>query len=339
MMIRCVGSLARAAILAAGVVAAVSFATMARGEVPQQTKVNVAWQIALEDANFSPGIIDGAWGRKGKLAITEYAKVKFPDLASPYDKNVLESLKVDVDNAFVKYTVTADDLAQVGGPLPDDWNLKSSTKIQKMAYESISDALTERFHCTRTLMQSLNAGVALDGVKPGDALMVPNVRPFPTSWVTKVPPTVAESSSVSVDLAEKTIRVYDAAGKQLALFHCSVAKDKAKLPARDATVEKIAVNPEYSFDPRNWPEVHNVTGNLTIPAGPRNPVGLIWIGLDLKGYGMHGNPKPELIGKTGSHGCFRLTNWDAIRYTSFVRVGMTVKMVNPEVPGAPTPAP
>jgi lipoprotein-anchoring transpeptidase ErfK/SrfK len=167
--------------------------------------------------------------------------------------------------------------------------------------------------------------------------MVPNVRPFPTSWETKVPANVAESSEISVNLSEKTIRVFGKDGKQLALFHCSVAKEKAKLPARDAKVVVIAPNPEYTFFPQNWPEVHNVTSNLKIPPGPRNPVGLMWIGLDLPGYGMHGNPKPELIGKTGSHGCFRLTNWDAIRYASFVRVGMTVKMVNPEVAGAATP--
>jgi lipoprotein-anchoring transpeptidase ErfK/SrfK len=156
------------------------------------------------------------------------------------------------------------------------------------------------------------------------------VRPFPESWAVKIPQSVPDADEVRVNLAEKTIRVYDKTGQQLCLFHCSVAKDKEKLPARDAKIEAIVPNPNYTFNPKYWPEVHNVDRVLIIPPGPRNPVGVMWIQLDLPGYGMHGNPKPELIGKTGSHGCFRLTNWDAVRYASFVRVGMTVKMVNPE---------
>jgi len=119
------------------------------------------------------------------------------------------------------------------------------------------------------------------------------------------------------------------------LFHCSVAKDKAKLPARDTVVKKMAANPEYWFDPKNWPEVKNVDRVLKIPPGPRNPVGLAWIGLDIPGYGIHGNPKPELIGKTGSHGCFRMTNWDALALFPMVHVGMPVKIVNPEKADAP----
>jgi lipoprotein-anchoring transpeptidase ErfK/SrfK len=79
-----------------------------------------------------------------------------------------------------------------------------------------------------------------------------------------------------------------------------------------------------------WPDVHDVTQTLQIPPGPRNPVGLAWVGLDLPGYGIHGTPKPELIGKTGSHGCFRLTNWDALKFAGLVQVGIPVKVVNPE---------
>jgi lipoprotein-anchoring transpeptidase ErfK/SrfK len=243
---------------------------------------------------------------------------------------VLASLKVDAETAIVKYTVTDEDLKQVGGPLPDDWNLKSASKMPKLAYETLGDALAERFHCTQALLTTLNPEATIDKLKAGDAIMVPNVRPFTNGWDWKVPANVAASSEIRVNLSEKTIRVYDKDGNQLALFHCSVAKEKAKLPARDAKVTVVAQNPEYTFDPKYWPEVNNVTGKLRIAPGPRNPVGLMWIGLDLPGYGMHGNPKPELIGKTGSHGCFRLTNWDAIRYASFVRIGMTVKMINPE---------
>jgi len=109
------------------------------------------------------------------------------------------------------------------------------------------------------------------------------------------------------------------------LFHCSIAADKARLPSGQASVIVISENPAYTFDPKMWPEVKDVTQKLTIPPGPRNPVGLCWIGLSLPGYGMHGTPMPEMIGKTGSHGCFRLTNWDALRLAKMVRVGTPVR--------------
>jgi lipoprotein-anchoring transpeptidase ErfK/SrfK len=159
---------------------------------------------------------------------------------------------------------------------------------------------------------------------------VPNVRPFPVDYVLKVEKRVG-AGWVMVNLGEKTIRVLDQAGGELALFHCSVAKDKNKLPDRDTKVQLIASpNPGYTFNPSMWPEVKNVSGVLQIPPGPRNPVGLSWVQLDLPGYGIHGVPKPELIGKTGSHGCFRLTNWDALKFAGWVRVGMVVKVVNPD---------
>jgi lipoprotein-anchoring transpeptidase ErfK/SrfK len=89
----------------------------------------------------------------------------------------------------------------------------------------------------------------------------------------------------------------------------------------------VTSNPAYSFDPAMWPEVNNVTQKLLIPPGPRNPVGVCWIALSLPGYGIHGTPTPEMIGKTGSHGCFRLTNWDATRLGGMVEAGIGVEFV------------
>ena len=175
----------------------------AQAEIQPQTRVNIAWQIALEEANFSAGIIDGSWGRKGKMALEEYAKRYFPELASPYDAKVLESLKVDIANALVKYTITTDDIAQVGGKLPDNWNEKAYPRMQRMAYESLPDALTEHFHCTRALLQLLNPGVVLDNLRAGDTITVPNIRPFPTGWEAKVAPSNPDAAEVRVNLSEK----------------------------------------------------------------------------------------------------------------------------------------
>jgi hypothetical protein len=101
----------------------------------------------------------------------------------------------------------------------------------------------------------------------------------------------------------------------------------------------VTPNPAYTFDPKMWPDVTNVTKKLLIPPGPRNPVGMCWVGLSLPGYGIHGTPNPEMIGKTGSHGCFRLTNWDAVRLGRITTAGVPVKFINPEAmaEGSPTP--
>jgi lipoprotein-anchoring transpeptidase ErfK/SrfK len=299
----------------------------ATNKVAKQLRINIAWQVALEASDFSPGIIDGAFGKKGTMALTEYAARNFPGV-DKFDKSVYDTLNVDVAGAVVMYTVTEDDAAQVGGPLPEDWNAKA--RLSRLNYESFTDCLAEKFHCTQGLLAKLNPGMKLDKLAVGSQLVVPNVRPFPTDYVLKVEKRVG-AASVMVNLGEKTIRVFGPAGEQLALFHCSVAKDKNKLPDRDTKVQLIASpNPQYTFNPSMWPEVHNVTQVLQIPPGPRNPVGLSWVQLDLPGYGIHGVPKPELIGKTGSHGCFRLTNWDALKFAGWVRVGMAVKVVNPD---------
>jgi lipoprotein-anchoring transpeptidase ErfK/SrfK len=294
--------------------------------VPQQTRINIAWQISLEAVDFSPGIIDGHFKRKSLMALNEYAARYFPGV-QPFDVAVFQSLKVDVDNAVTTYKITDDD-AMLIGHITEDWNEKS--RMERLGYESLCDAITEKFHCTRVLLEAINPGVNMDTLEPGQTLIVPAIRPFPTD--NKVLVTKRSGAAyVTVNLAEKSIRVFDKDDKELALFHCSVARDKDKLPDRDTKVQVIAApNPNYTFDPKYWPEVHNVSRILTIPPGPRNPVGLAWVGLDLPGYGIHGTPKPELIGKTGSHGCFRLTNWDALKFAGFAREGMVVKIINPD---------
>ena len=131
---------------------------------------------------------------------------------------------------------------------------------------------------------------------------------------------------LEVNLTEKVIRVIDDKDRLVAMFHCSVAAHKEKLPRGNAHVEVIVPDPDYSFNPANWPEVKEpIKSTLRIPPGPRNPVGRCWIGLSLPGYGMHGTPNPEMIGKTGSHGCFRLSNWDAVRLGKMVRPGTPVR--------------
>ncbi|RPI62194.1 MAG: murein L,D-transpeptidase [Planctomycetaceae bacterium] len=273
----------------------------------------MAWQIALDREGYSGGIIDGKPGTKAKIAVQEFQKAAGLPVTGLLDDATRTALNVDPASASTTYTVTADDLAQVG-PNPKSWVEKS--KLKRLAYPSLDEALAEKFHCTRALLTQLNNGKNIAALQAGETITVPAVG------TTKTP----AGSKIEVNLNTKLVRVLDASNKVVALFHCSVAADKKNLPSHDGTVVVIVNNPTYSLDPVKW-NLKSITEKLLIPPGPRNPVGLCWVGLSLKGYGIHGTPNPELIGKTGSHGCIRLANWDAVRLGKMVQPGTPVKFV------------
>lgn len=274
----------------------------------------IAWQASLEAAGFSPGLVDGKPGPKTEMATREFQKANGLSATGQLDKATADALGFDPDRILIRYTVTQRDMEEIG-PCPTSWVAKS--KLKFLGHEALVNVLAEKFHCSTGLLAALNPRAQINAMGPGDVVIVPRVLP-PIN-----PPPVTR---LEVNLAEKTIRVIGPAEKVVGLFHCSIAKHKEKLPARDTTVAFVKPDPDYAFKPEMWPEVkERVPGPLTIPPGPRNPVGRCWIGLGLKGYGMHGTPNPELIGKTGSHGCFRLTNWDAQRLGRLVREGTPVK--------------
>lgn len=275
----------------------------------------LAWQLALEREGFSPGILDGKMGPKARTAIQEFQKFAGLRPSGDPDSATAAVLGVAPEMAVRVYTVSQADADRIA-PLPKTWPDKA--KVRWLGYETVLDAVAERFHCTHGLLAKLNPGVDFSTLKPGDSLRVPNVAPPKESPL---------AHFVVVDLSAKQIRAVDRSGAVFALFHCSVAELESNLPTRDTTVQVISHEPSYLFDPKMWPEVTGVDRKLLIPPGPRNPVGLVWIGLGLPGYGIHGTPKPELIGKTGSHGCIRLTNWDALRLSKMVRAGTSVRFV------------
>ena len=100
-----------------------------------------------------------------------------------------------------------------------------------------------------------------------------------------------------------------------------------KRPVGELRVAVIVQNPDYTFDPTIFPEsseARMIKRKLKIPAGPNNPVGTAWIGLDKPGYGIHGTPRPEDVGRTESHGCFRLANSNAEHLAKLVWIGLPV---------------
>jgi lipoprotein-anchoring transpeptidase ErfK/SrfK len=271
-------------------------------------------QAALDRAGFSPGLLDGKGGRKTTLALKAFQAAHGLPQTAAFDKATRAALRVDDEPPTARYTITAADLRGVG-PVPRNW--KAKARLDRLRYPSLTELLAERGHCTRALLTRLNPGRALDRLRAGDRVVLPNVT------AQSLPPAAA----LEVDLDAKVVRARDKAGRTLALFHCSIARFAEKRPRGSAKVTSVAFDPVYMFDPRMWPEVRDVKQRLRIPPGPRNPVGVCWIDLSLPGYGIHGTPNPELIGKTGSHGCIRLANWDARRLGRMVRAGLPVHFV------------
>jgi len=276
----------------------------------------VAWQIALDRVGFSPGLIDGKIGPKTRLATREAQRVLGLPQTGDLDASTRGKLKVNPQSAFAPYIISSADVNSVG-PTADDWESKS--KLARLAYESLETSLAERFHCSVGLLRTLNRGADLNAYQAGDRIIAPNIEPQSDKTL---------AAKLIVNLSEKTIRALDAQNRLVALLHCSIAAKVEKRPRGTTRVKVVTRDPTYTFDPKMWPEVQNVRRKLLIPPGPRNPVGKCWIGLTLPGYGIHGTPKPELIGKTGSHGCIRLTNWDALRLGGMVRVGTPVEFVD-----------
>lgn len=301
-----------AMVLAAGAVAIAPRRALA-GEQNLPLRERLAWQVALERLGVSPGVIDGAIGSKTRLATREFQRLHGLPVTGDLDARTAAALGADPATAVTTYAVQPDDFNGIG-PVPEGWEAKS--KLPRLGYESLSAALAEKFHCSRALLRQLNPKRDLDRLVAGDVIVVPAVSQRPPA---------PRGELLHVDLNDKVIRVLNRQQQIVGLFHCSIAAKKAKRPSGEAAVVGITPNPTYTFDPKMWPEVKNVTRKLLIPPGPRNPVGLCWIGLNLPGYGIHGTPHPELIGKTGSHGCFRLTNWDALRLAQMVRVGTRVR--------------
>ena len=276
---------------------------------------SLAWQIALDRVGFSPSILDGKIGPRGEVATREFQRANGLPATGKLDTATAAALQTAPEKALTTYTIQAADAAQIA-PIPKTWPEKA--KLAHMAYPSLEELVAEKFHCTKGLLARLNPAKEMAALKPGDTLQVPAIA--------ESHPAI-RGERIDINLSEKIVRVFgkDNGEKLVGLFHCSIAADKENLPpVPSTTVAVISENPNYTFDPEKWPEVKDVKEKLTIPPGPRNPVGLCWMGLALHGYGIHGSPTPEMIGKTGSHGCFRLTNWDALRLAKMIRIGTPV---------------
>jgi lipoprotein-anchoring transpeptidase ErfK/SrfK len=274
-----------------------------------------AYQVALERIHFSCGFIDGDQGMRTRRMLRAYQASRGLPITGFLDQPTRDSIGEPGD-PFLSYTVTADDVGSIM-PKPPTWRAKAAAT--RLGYNEIWEMLAEKFHCTRAYLKALNCGVTTPVA--GTEIIGPKVYPAAP---------VPKAASLRISLADTSIEPLDASGKIIGFFPCSIAKDKAKRPHGLLTVKVVDPHPDYTFDPALFADAskeEGITHKLTIPPGPRNPVGTTWVGLSLPGYGIHGTPEPENISRTQSHGCFRLANWNAEKVLKMVKVGTPVDVV------------
>ncbi len=271
-----------------------------------------AYQVALERMHFSCGFVDGDVGMRTQRALKAFQEANGLPVTSQLDPDTRARIG-EPGEPFTNYVITEADIATIAPP-PKLWLEKS--KVPFLGYNDGWEMLGEKFHCTRAYIKALNPDIKEIAV--GTEVIGPKV--FPAAPLPK-------AASIRILLAETTIQALDADGRILASFPCSIAKDKNKRPNGVLTVKNYAPNPNYTFSPDLFPEVataEGITKRIIIPPGPNNPVGTMWIGLSLPGYGMHGTPEPEDISRTQSHGCFRLCNWNAEKLYKMIKIGTPV---------------
>jgi lipoprotein-anchoring transpeptidase ErfK/SrfK len=271
-------------------------------------------QIALARLGISVGCIDGSKGSQTRSGLQAFqTRERSLSISGDLDAETKERLRVQ-EPLFEDYTVTGEDLARLH-PVSETWLGKSEQ--ERLEYESLLELIAEKGQASQTFIRNLNPGVSWGKVGIGTVVKIPRIeRPAPE-----------RAAFVRIDLLHKTIEAFDSRTNLLAHFPCSIAQKVEKRPVGTLYVAKLARNPNYVMDPAVFPEseeAQKVGRKLVIPPGPNNPVGTAWIGLDKTGYGIHGTPKPEQVGRTESHGCFRLANWNAEYLFDMVWIGMPV---------------
>jgi lipoprotein-anchoring transpeptidase ErfK/SrfK len=273
-----------------------------------------AYQILLDRAGASPGVIDGLTGDNVNKAIEAYYEITGQRMRT-YDKEWIEAeLERTGGPAFIEYTITAEDAA---GPyvasVPEDYGEKA--KLERLSYTRVTEMLAERFHMDEKFLVDLNPGA--DFNRPGTILKVANPGKPLTTPVARI----------IADKGRKQVRLYGENNRLVGAYPATIGSTSTPSPTGTHEVTRIALNPEYTYNPKVNFQQGNNDRVLKIPPGPNNPVGTVWIALSKPTYGIHGTPDPSKIGKTYSNGCIRLTNWDAEELAKRVKPGVTVEFV------------
>jgi lipoprotein-anchoring transpeptidase ErfK/SrfK len=283
--------------------------------LPRPVESVLELQVELHRRGFSCGAIDGVPGPQTAAALRGYQRAAGIRETGTLDAATREWLVMS-EPALTGYVLTAADLAELR-PLSPTWLGKSQQAA--LGYATVLEQLAERHRAHPKLVQQLNPEVTdWSTLFPDAVIQVPAVE---TVVIT------GRLAQIAIRLEARELELFDADGRVIAHFPVSIARAVEKRLLGELRVTVAIPDPNYTFDPVVFPESaegKTLGRKLILPPGPNNPVGRVWIGLDRPGYGIHGTPDPEKVGRTESHGCFRLANWDALTLLKMVRVGMIV---------------
>ena len=273
-------------------------------------------QVMLARANFSPGEVDGLTGSNFRHAIAAYAKANGLQSEGDLTQEVWDKLAAAGGApAATSYTLTQ---ADVSGPWSPDTHddIAQAKGLDRLGFTHATEALGERFHVSEDLLKTLNPDV--DFTRAGVAIVVPDVGQT----------SLAAVDHIEVDKSKAGVFAFDASGKLVGAFPATVGSVDRPSPSGEHKVQGVARDPDYVYDPKKLTWGPKALGRFVVKPGPNNPVGAVWIDLDAPSYGLHGAPEPHQIGKTASHGCVRMTNWDALLLASAVKSGVKVSFLN-----------
>lgn len=264
-------------------------------------------QILLDRAHFSCGQIDGDYGINLEKTVTAFQRFRNLPVTGSVGAETWETLNADTAPALVTYTIDPQDVAGPFMKLPS--TIMEQAKLTYLGYASPVDELAEKFHASPGLLEALNPGK--DFSKPGEQIQAPNTITMVTG----------AAASVVVSKSDRSVTAYDAQGKMLAYYVATVGSEHDPLPIGDWTIKGVARNPVFHYNPQLFWDANPSDERTAVQPGPRNPVGVVWIELSKDHYGIHGTPDPAKIGHSESHGCIRLTNWDASQLADLVKPG------------------
>ena len=281
------------------------------------TPLGVRLQVLLDRAHFSPGEIDGKFGENTRKALRAFAEAQQLPGSSTLSDAVWRKLGADERTVTANYTITEKDVA---GPflekLPS--KMEDMKDIPRLGYTSPREELAEKFHMSEDLLAMLNPGQRFDHA--GDSIVVVDTGSAEAG-------NAAKADRVEVDKARQTVKLFDKSNALIGFYPATVGSEEKPSPTGKLKVTEIDPNPTYRYNPDYHFRGVRSRKPFTIRPGPNNPVGTMWINLSAESYGIHGTPAPGKVSKSESHGCVRLTNWDAERVAERVKKGTPVDFV------------